>query len=150
MKRYIFLAILILIVVALLLVSYPKTTTYQGIYAPLGGQGSTPVSIELNRTISFKTIINPNKLYGSISLSPYPHDDVSIAEFDFMGETASLENNLYCVKLTRYNHKNNAVTFATLWFDRGLNNIVIAENGEQSYVYVSATEDFLNKIEQSF
>ncbi|MBE7032181.1 MAG: hypothetical protein E7401_04380 [Ruminococcaceae bacterium] len=149
MKKYIFLATISLIVVALLLVSYPQTTTHKGIYTAPGLEDANDATIELTRTISFKSIINPNKIYGTISVSPYQSDDVSVAEFDFTGETSGVADNLYYVLLTRYNHREKDVTFANMWFDRKLNNIVIAETTEDSFLYISATEDFLNKLQQN-
>ena len=149
MKQYIFLAIISLIVVALLLVSFPHATTHKGIYTAPGLEEAKDVSIKLTRTISFKSIINPNKIYGCVTVSPYQSDDVSVAEFDFTGETAVVADNLYYVMVTRYNHREKDVTYANMWFDRRLNNIVIAEATEDSYLYISATEDFLNKVHQN-
>lgn len=150
MKQYIFLAIISLIVVALLLVSFPHTTTHKGILtAPGLDNDAKDASIELTRTISFKSIINPNKIYGTISVSPYQSDDVSVAEFDFTGETTVISDNLYYVMLTRYNHREKDVTYANMWFDKKLNNIVIAEATEDSYLYISSTEDFLNRVHQN-
>ncbi len=149
MKQYISLAIISLIVVALLLVSFPHTTTHKGIYTAPELEEAKDASIELTRTISFKSIINPNKIYGSITVSPYQSDDVSVAEFDFTGETTVVADNLYYVMLTRYNHREKDVTYANMWFDRKLNNIVIAEATEDSYLYISSTEEFLNKVHQN-
>ncbi len=149
MKQYIFLAIISLIVIALLLVSFPHTTTHKGIYTAPELEEAKNASIELTRTISFKSIINPNKIYGTISVSPYQSDDVAVAEFDFTGETTVIADNLYYVMLTRYNHRKKDVTYANMWFDRKLNNIVIAEATEDSYLYISSTEEFLNKVHQN-
>ena len=149
MKQYIFLAIISLIVVALLLVSFPHATTHKGIYTAPELEDAKDASLELTRTISFKSIINPNKIYGSLTISPYQSDDVSVAKFDFTGETSVVTDNLYYVMLTRYNHREKDVTYANMWFDKKFNNIVIAEATEDNYLYISATEDFLNKVHQN-
>ena len=148
MKRYICLAIISLIVMGLLLGSFPKTTTYEGIYMSSDSEEAKPITLNLERTISFKSIVNPRKLYGKITISPYNLDISSDASFKFVGETTDFKDGVYSVNLTRYNNKSNEMTFATLWFDKTLKNILITEQNDINLAYVAASDKFAKKVQK--